>query len=194
MRVTFDQASITRLTNTLKDSAANIGREVATAINATSKQCSIVSARLLKFELKVPIKILKKATRPGIKANPKNLTTTVTLKGGYPIPLKYFLGKVKMVSPGEIERARPRYTKKQRATIGKGFVVNKYKDHVFQRETSKRGPLVRQNGPAPGDAFKQAGIAEITEQVARRELPKQVERRIRFWKLKLAGQLRGNQK
>jgi hypothetical protein len=194
VRVTFDQAAVARLTDLIKDSGANIKREIAIAINGTSKQCSIASARLLKFEIKVPVKILKKAVRPGIKANAKNLSTTVTLGKGHPIPLKYFLGKVKMVSPSEIERARPKYTKKQRATIGKGFVVNKYKDHVFQRATKKRGPLVRQNGPAPGEAFEKAGIAEITEQIARRELPARVEERIRFWKLKLAGQLRGNQK
>ena len=195
MRVTFDQASLNSLTNLLKDSGAKIGREIAIAINETSKQCSLGSSKLLKFELKkVPVKILKKAVRPGIKANAKNLSTTVTLGKGHPIPLKYFLGKVRQATPGAIERARPKYTKKQKATLGNGFIVNKYAQHVFKRATNKRGPLVRQNGPAPGDAFEKAGIAEITEQIARRELPKQVKERIRFWKLKLEDKLRGNQK
>jgi hypothetical protein len=183
LKVTFDQASLTRLTNTLKDSAKSIGREIATAINGTSKKCSILAARELKKEIKVPVKILKKAVKPGIKANPENLTTTVTLGKGHPIPLKYFLGKVNL-----------KLTKRQRTAVGKGFIVNKYKQHVFKRSTNKRGPLVRQDGPAPGDAFERAGIAQITEKTARDELPKQVERRIRFWELKLAGKLRGNQK
>ncbi len=182
LKVTFDQASLTRLTNTLKDSAAKIGREIATAINATSKQCSIKAARLLKAEIKVPVKILKKAVKPGIKANPKSLTTTITLGKGHPIPLKYFLGRV-----------RVKLSKKQRTAVGNGFIVKKYRDHVFKRATNKRGPLIRQDGEAPGEAFERAGIAKVTEQTAREQLPIQVEKRIRFWELKLAGKLRGKQ-
>ena len=183
IKVTFDQASLTKLTNTLKDSAAKIGNEVAIAINATSKQCSIKAARLLKEEIKVPVKILKKAVRPGIKANRKSLTTTITLGKGHPIPIKYFLGKVK-----------EKITKKQKTAIGESFLVRRYREHYYKRAGRKRGPLVRINGPEPGDAFEKAGISEVTLKTARDELPKQVEERIRFWGRKLAGELRGKQK
>jgi hypothetical protein len=183
LKVTFDQASLTRLTNTLKDSAKSIGREISAAINATAKQCSIKAARRLREEIKVPVRILKKAVKPGIKANSKNLTTILTLRGKYPIPLKYFVGKI-----------NPKLTKRQKTSIGTSFIVNKYKAHFFKRATNKRGPLVRQDGPAPADAFEKLGIAKLTEQTARDELPKQVDERIRVWNLRLQGKLRGNQK
>lgn len=181
--IRVDNAKLASLEATLGDAAKSLGREVAIAINGTAKKCSVVSSRALASELKVPSRIRKKAVRPGIKADAKTLSTTLTLAEGHPIPLKYFLGKV-----------NPKLTKRQRTAVGKGFIVNKYKQHVFKRATNKRGPLVRQDGPAPGEAFERAGIAKLTEQTARDELPKQVERRIRFWKLKLAGKLRGNQK
>jgi hypothetical protein len=183
MKVGLDNAKLASLKATLGDAAKRLGREVAIAINGTSKKCSVVSSRALASELKVPSRIRKKAVRPGIKADAKTLSTTLTLAEGHPIPLKYFLGKV-----------NPRLTKRQRTAVGKGFIVNRYKGHVFKRATNKRGPLVRQDGPAPGDAFERAGIAKLTADTARSELPLQVERRIRFWKLKLAGQLRGNQR
>jgi hypothetical protein len=183
INVKVDTARLASLTNVLKEAGKGIGREVAIALNGTSKKCSVIASRALAKELPVPSKIRKKAVRPGIKADAKTLSTTITLAQGHPIPLKYFLGKV-----------NPRLTKRQRAAVGKGFIVGRYKGHVFKRATNKRGPLVRQDGPAPGDAFERAGIAKVTADTARTELPLQVERRIRFWKLKLAGQLRGNQR
>ena len=183
LNVRLDNAKLASLKSTLGDAAKSLGREVAIALNGTSKQCAIKAARLLKGEIKVPVKILKKAVRPGVKADKVTLSTTLTLGQGHPIPLKYFLGKV-----------NPKLTKRQRTAVGKGFIVNKYKQHVFKRATNKRGPLVRQNGPAPGDAFEKAGITKVTVDTAQSELPKQIERRIRFWELKLAGKLRGNQK
>jgi hypothetical protein len=181
--IRVDNAKLNSLAATMREAGRSIGREVAIAINGTAKKCSVVSSRALASELKVPSRIRKKAVRPGVKADAKTLSTTITLAQGHPIPLKYFLGKV-----------NPKLTKKQRTAVGKGFIVTRYKGHVFKRATNKRGPLVRQDGPAPGEAFEKAGIAKVTVDTATTELPKQVERRIRFWELKLAGKLRGNQK
>jgi hypothetical protein len=190
LKVTFDQAAIDRLKATLNQAASNIGREVAIAINETSKKCSTLASRELKKEIDLPAKTLKKAVRPGIRANKKSLETTIVLRKGHPFPLKLFLKKTTTKTGKTIKRNVARNA----ALVGKSFVVKRYRDNIFKRATNKRGPLVLQTGPSPGEAFKQAGIAKVTVETAQSELPKQVERRIRFWKQSLAGQLRGNQK
>ena len=63
LNVTVDQAALNRLQDALKYKASRLNREVATAINATAKKVRIEASRLLKKELNVPSKILKKAIK-----------------------------------------------------------------------------------------------------------------------------------
>jgi hypothetical protein len=190
LKVTFDQAAINRLKLAIVEASSNIGREIAIAINTTSKKCSTKASRELKKEIDLPANVLKKAVKPGIKADKASLETTIILREGFPFPLKLFLKKTTSKT-GKVSKKNEKYNK---AVVGTGFVVKKYKNNIFKRATNKRGPLVLQVGPSPGAAFEKAQIGKITVDTANDELPKQVERRIRFWKQKLENKLRGNQK
>ena len=190
LKVTYDNASLERLKETLRLGAKSIGREIAVAINETSKKCSIKASRELKSELDLPSKVLKKAVKPGIKADSKSLETTIVLKKGHPFPLKLFLKKAS-AKTGKLSKKN---AAANQALVGTSFVVKRYKNNIFRRATNKRGPLVLQVGPSPGEAFEKAGITKVTIETANEQLPKQINRRIEYWTKKMNGGLRGNQK
>jgi len=190
LNVTVDQASLNRLQDALKEKASRLNREVATAINATAKKVRIEASRLLKKELNVPSKILKKAIKTKSKATAQNTQAIVGLWGGYPIPLKYF--KPTQLKRGVTYKIDPKL--KGKSVLRDAFIVKLYGGKVYRRKGKTRAPIEQVYGPSPGTVFDKAGIAAAAEKVARDELPKQIERRIRFLELKSSGGLRGNQK
>jgi hypothetical protein len=186
--------SLNRLKDSLNGTASSLPREVATAINATSKKVRTEAARELKKELNVPVKVLKKAIKGKSKASAKDLRAVVGLIKGHPIPLRYF--KPRKTKRGVTAKLNPKIKGKAGKTVyPHAFIVAAYSGKVYQRAGKERGPLTGQQlfGPSPGDAFEQAGIAAMAEKLARDELPKQIERRIRFLLLKQSGGLRGRQ-
>jgi hypothetical protein len=190
INVSVDNASLKRLQDALKDKSRRLPREVATAINATAKKVRIEASRLLKKELNVPSKILKKAIKTKSKATAENTQAVVGLWEGYPIPLKYF--KPTQLKRGVTYKIDPKL--KGKSVLRDAFIVKSYGGKVYRRKSKARGPIEQVYGPSPGTVFGKAGIAAAAEKVAREELPKQIERRIRFLELKSSGGLRGNQK
>lgn len=190
INVGVDAGSIERLRAALGSMEKGLPREVATAINATAKKVRTEAARLLKRELNVPVKVLKKAIHNRRKATKDKTQAVVGLLKGYPIPLRYF--KPKQTNQGVTYKIDPKL--KAKSSIRDAFIVNSYNGNVYRRKGKQRGPLEQQVGPSPGVAFEQAGIAQAARKTAADELPKQMERRIRFILLKNAGGLRGNQK
>jgi len=205
--VGIDPKQIEALKDSLNDKANRLPREIATAINKTAKDVRIAVARELRKELPAKIKIatLKKVIRAKSNATKDQTYAIIRLAKGHPFPMKYF-------SPKEVKGKKG--TKKRAATSGgvnvrfgrtKGkegktffphaFVINRWGGNVFERitrgEGSKRGPLKQLFGPAPGDLFN-AGITHLAWKVARKQLPLQMEKRIRFLMLQTSGGLRGN--
>lgn len=162
-------------------------REVATALNATAKKVRIVAARALKKELNCPVKVLKKAIRNKSKANHETLTAVVGLFRGYPIPLKYF--KPTQLKRGVTYKTNPKL--KGKSVLRDAFIAKQYGGRVYRRRGKARGPLQQVYGPSPGDAFEQAGIEQLATKTAQEELPKEMDRRIRFLLLKAAGTIKG---
>ncbi len=192
--VGFDKESLKRLEQSLNGLASQLPREVATAINATAKKTRTEAARELKKELNVPVKVLKKAIKGKSKASAKDLQAVVGLIKGYPIPLRYF--KPSKTKAGITAKINPKIKGKAGRTVyPHAFAVKKYEGRIYQRAGKPRGPLKGQQvyGPSPGNAFEAAGIGPLAAKVAAAELPKQLERRIRFLLLKQSGGLRGNQ-
>ena len=190
IKVSTDQASLKQLQAALKEKASRLPRELATAINATAKKVRIEASRLLKKELNVPSKILKKTIKTKSKATAKDTRAIVGLWGGYPIPLKYF--KPTQLKRGVTYKIDPKL--KGKSVLRDAFIVKSFGGRVYRRKGKTRGPIEQVYGPSPGTVFEKAGIAAAAEKVAREELPKQVARRIRFLELKSTGQLRGKQK
>lgn len=192
MEIRVDERSVARVKELMSNLGKDFRKEIHTAINQTAKQVRIQASRALRKELNVPSKILKKAIKSRREASVDSLRATILLLYGYPIPLKYFGAKRVNTRRGGVSyKLDPKY--KNRVVDRELFIVDRYKGHVFKRSGKGRGPLIRMNGPAPGTAYEKAGIAALAERVAREELPKQIQRRIRFLILKSQGKLRGRQ-
>jgi hypothetical protein len=74
------------------------------------------------------------------------------------------------------------------------FIVTAFGSRVYRRKGKARGPIEQVYGPSPGTVFEKAGVIKAAEKIAREELPKQIDERIRVWNLRLEGKLRGKQK
>jgi len=186
--VTISQASVEAVKKALGDLSHRYPREIATAINATAKQVRIQASRKLKTGMNLPSKLLKKAIYSK-SANPESLRAVIGLYRGHPFPLKYF--KAKQIKRGVTYKINP--TLKGKSVLRDAFIVRQYGGNVYLRSGTARGPLIKQHGPAPGEAFERLGIAALAVAVATEELPKQINRRIRFLNLKASGGLRGKQ-
>lgn len=200
MKIAIDQAAVNRVIKALGDNGKNYPREIATAINATAKKVRFEASKILKQELMVPSKILKKVIKQKSKATSDGLKATIGLWEGYPIPLKYFGAKSivkkrkgKKFYYGVTYKINPKHG--VRSVLRDAFIVKQYGGNVFLRqEGEKRYPLRRQNGPAPGDVYATTDLVSKVVKIARETLPKEIEDRIRFLNLKATGQLRGKQK
>lgn len=190
MEIRIDEKAVQQLKELFGNLGKDMRKEVHIAINQTAKKVRIQAARALQDEIKAPSRILKKAIKSRKEANVDSLRATILLLHGYPIPLKYF-GAKQTKKNGVQFRVDAR--SKVKHSSRKMFILSKYKNHVFIRKGRQRGPLERVNGPAPGDAYESAGIPALAKRVAQEELPKQIQRRVRFLILKSQGKLRGNQ-
>ena len=76
---------------------------------------------------------------------------------------------------------------KGRTTVSDAFIVTKYGNNVYRRRTKARVPLIKVVGPKPGDYFEAIGLAAKSVAIAKEELPKQINRRIREILLAQAG-------
>jgi hypothetical protein len=189
---TIDPKQIKALKDSLQSKASRLSREIATAINATAKDVRIEVARAIRPEInsKVKIATIKKVIRSKSKATKDQLIAIVQLNKGYPFPMRFF-------SPRQNKKGVNVKFGRVKGKDGKtffagAFVANQWGGNVYKRVGKQRTPLIQLKGPSPGDFFEQAGIHQLAYKVARRQLPLQMERRIRFLMLQSSGGLRGN--
>lgn len=179
------------------DLSRRLNREVATALNAVSRKAAFEGSKLLAPVLPVkPVKILKKVIKQKIRATPDSLSATLSFWAGFPFPVKYLGAKAKKAASKRSSKVGG-YVVHNTLNGGKfythnAFIAERFGNNAYQHIAGSRR-LRKIYGPSPGEAYKQTNyIAKVTE-VIRQELPKQMERRIRFILLKQAGGLRGKQ-
>lgn len=191
--VGIDKRQIAKLEAELKGKAKRLPVEIKIAINAVAKQVSIQTSRDVGKVMPLKSKTLKRVIRQKSKATNDRLGATIRLGGGYPIPLRLF--GAKRTKKGVVVRMDRRVKGKAgRKVLPSAFIVDRYRGNVFERKTTARGPIEVQKGPAPSDYYEELGTVAKTVELVNTELPKQIERRIRFLRLKAEGGLRGNQR
>ena len=191
MQVTIDKSSIAGIRKVLNDLGANINKELAVAVNKTTRQVSTAAARKLKAVIPVPVKVLKKVISAREKATARDPRTTVSMYGGRPIPLKYFGAKPKKKGGVSYRKTGP---DKGRGHLPHAFIPKQmYRGNVYQRQGKPRGPLVQMKGPSPGE-FMDQGIWDAAYNAATKNLPLQIQARISYLTKKAKNQLRGKQK
>ncbi len=187
---TFDKSAMQGVSKVLEDLGANIKVQMSAAVSKTAAKVRIATARRLKRELAVPVRILKKVVVKG-KTDKETMTAFVYLNRGYPIPLKHFGAKEYRKGKGGVTyRISPGGA---RSIMRDAFMPPQYGGNVYRRKGADRGPLVKQVGPAPGDLFEKAGVVQLALDTANEELPKQIQERVRFLTLKAQGKLKGKQ-
>lgn len=188
--ISISQSSVDALKEALGSMSRQMPRHLATAINRTAKTVRVQAAKELGKEMNIKghgikkAQVLKKVIRQKSKASPDTLSATIGLFPGYPFPLKYFDAKPYVKKTKGKKRYvgityKPDRAMKGRITVTDAFIVERYGNNVYRRSGATRGPLVRVVGPKPGDYFEQLGLVEKSVAIARRELPKQINRRIR---------------
>jgi hypothetical protein len=192
MKIEVDVLSMQAVKKVLSDLGENISKQMSIAVNKTTVQARTAAARKMKESIPVPVKVLKKTISKWPNATDKRPSSGLFLFGGYPFPLKYFKPKQRAggvsYQPGNADKShgyRPH-----------SFLVKKYDGRVFMRKVrgkgSKRSPIEQQFGMSPASAIP--AVAKAATEVAKNNLPKQINERIRFLTLKAKGQLKGKQK
>lgn len=191
-----DEGSSNRLIALLNGVPKLINRELKTAVNASAKITRASMNKTVRKSLQVNIKAVNKVLKIESVATEASLSSTVGIKKEGRIPLKEFGAKQnqKGVSYKISKEAG-------RKTVAGAFqgpspkrIKISWRGNVFKRVGKARLPIVKLYGPSIWGAFVIGNHVAPTQIEATQELGKQVERRIRFLELKLAGKLRGNQK
>lgn len=186
--VGIDPRQLKEMTDALGEMSRRLPRHMATAINKTSNKVRSEAAKILVTELNAPQKILKKAIRIKSKANQSETRAKIGFWEGYPIPLKYFKAK---------QTKRDGLTYKtmkganRRSVIRDAFLVpGHFGGNVVRRVGNDRGPLIVVYGPSPGSVYESTGVVKKSLMIARKELPKQMQRRIREIGLSRSGAIK----
>jgi hypothetical protein len=181
IRIGIKRSQLKALEEALGEKSKSLSKNIYIAINKTAKKVASMTAKDLATELPLKQKSLKKIIRQRGKASKTRLSATIGVGGGYNIPLKFF---------------KPRYSKKNqqvtvqmeksgsRKPVIDGFMVAQYGKSVFRRVGKNRLPIVEVYGPKPGDYYKKLGTQRKVKKLAKTELKKQIQERIRFNVLK----------
>ena len=190
MKVQLDTKAVEQVKKAIRQIGFDANKQIKIGIGKAAGKVKIAAARQVRTALKVKVSILKKAIR--IKRPPSDdiLSQIIILGYGYPIPLKYF--GAQQTEKGVTYKIDPRFRNK--STLQDAFILDRYKGHVFRRSGKNRGPLIRMNGPAPGDVYEKAGVVDVALKKANEELPKQIRERLRYLIVKAQGKLKGRQK
>jgi len=177
----------------------DMGTAVAIGVNSTSKKARKDMRKNLALQLpvKMPAKAFNGAIRPKAIASKSRLQATLALEKGRAISLRHFKPSQTKKDGTSVRMNNAVKGKAGRTRLPNAFVVRRLGNTVFERahrgKGTKRLPIVQQFGPNFGELMEAAGTKELTVALIRKELPKRIERRIRFLLLKQSGGLRGNQ-
>jgi hypothetical protein len=181
-----------RLAKLLQGNSKRLRREMAVAVNATSKKTVAIWAKEVSKEvataqknIKATIKVSKKASA----GESKSPTAVVTQKKTGRIPLRDFgarqnkggtsykisKGGKRGFVAGAFQGPKP------------GVMKASWRGRVFKRVGAGRLPIIQLFGPSPWGVSIKNDLKKPTVKATRIELIKQIERRIRFLKLKQSG-------
>jgi hypothetical protein len=168
---------------------------VAIGVNSTAKKARNESAKAIKKEMgpKVPLKVVRSAVRAKAVASKSHLAAIVALQSGYPISLRYFNPRQSKKRGVSVQLNRKVKGNAGRTSLPSAFIAKRLGGKVFERAGKSRLPIKEQFGPSPGQFSEAAGVKDMAVTLIRKELPKRIQRRIRFLLLKQSGGLRGNQ-
>jgi hypothetical protein len=181
-----------RLAKLLQGNAKRLRREMAIAVNATSKKTVAIWAKEVSKEvataqknIKATIKVRKKASA----GESKSPTAVVTQKKTGRIPLRDFGARQnKKGTTYKISKGGKRgFVAGAFQGPKPGVMKASWRGRVFKRVGAGRLPIIQLFGPSPWGVSIKNNLKKPTVKATKIELIKQIERRIRFLKLKQSG-------
>ena len=188
--IAISAKGLSGLTNAVNSIAKDLKKNLAVAINETSKTGKAGIAKKIAAELAVAQKTIKEQIK-NTRASATMLRSNLQLRKSNRISLRYFgakqnkagvsfrISKTKgrKIIQGAFQGPRP------------GAVNVRWRGNVFKRAGKARLPIVKLQGPSPWGVFAVNRMTKKQEEELRIELEKRVERRIRFLTLKAQGKI-----
>lgn len=186
--IKIDKRQIEKLQKVMNASPAKLTREVTIAINETQKKTLREVVKPVASELAIAQKIIKTAIK-GQRSKKKELRASVTVTKTERISLREFrpkqnkkgvaykISKTKgrRMMPGAFQGPKP------------GAIKVSWRGNVFKREGKSRLPIHKKSGPSVWGVYVKSNKDRGIRKGAQKELSRQIQRRIRFQKLKQSG-------
>jgi len=183
------EAKILELRKLLDGNAKKLKREIAIAVNKTSKKTQSAIAKDIGKEIataqkniKKTIGIRKKATKTDpVAVVVQSKTRRLSLREfgarqtGKGVSYKVSKTAGRKVIPGAFQGPRP------------GVIKTSWRGHAFKRAGKTRLPIIKLMGPSPWGVFVKKKLKKPVQIDAKEELRKQIIERIRFLKVKKSG-------
>jgi len=173
---------VARLQRAIEGSNKRLSREINTAINATSRKTISTAAKGIGEELAATQKVIKQSLRVRKKSTPDTLSAVVRLNNTSRIPLKN-LG-ARQNKKGVTYKVSK---KRKRGFVKSAFVAPSIGNHAMKRRGKSRTPIIKLFGASPWGVYEKQKLDRPVRKATRKELRKQIQRRIRFIELKKSG-------
>jgi hypothetical protein len=186
--IKIDKRQVEKLQKVMNASPAKLTREVTIAINETQKKTLREVVKPIAGELAVAQKVIKTSIK-GKRSKQKELRASVTVVKTARISLREF--KPKQNKKGvayKISKTRGRkFIPSGFQGPKPGVIKVSWRGNVFKREGKSRLPIHKKSGPSVWGVYVKSNKDRSIRKEAQRELSKQIQRRIRFQKLKQSG-------
>lgn len=198
IKLTFDDAAANELTKLMKGVEKDVRKQLKTAVNKAGRSMESQMARMVRQEINVASKAVKRVITRPLLATETQLSTEIVVAKGKRLSLKEF--GARQTKAGVSYRISKKGGKK---TIKGGFIVESLGGHVYVRDGDKvemsrgrykgrkRQKIFKRFGPSLWGYFANRKVMLDVQKKADAELEKQVKERIRFLTLKAEGKLKG---
>lgn len=180
-----------RLAKLLGGNAKKLRREIAVAVNATSKKTVSIWAKEVSKEIATAQKNIKatiKVSRKAAATESKSPTAVVTQRKTGRIPLRDFGAKQnKKGVTYRISKGKRGFAAGAFQGPKPGVMKASWRGRVFKRVGEGRLPIIQLFGPSPWGVSIENNLTNPVGKATKVELLKQIERRTRFIKLKQSG-------
>lgn len=189
--VTIDPRQIAAMKAVIENTGRKLRKELSIACNQTANKSRSIIAREIGKELATAQKNIRTVIRLSKKASPTDATSTVEVRKESRISLKEF--GARQTKKGVSYKVSK--TKGRKTVLGAfqgpkpGMINVRTKGNVFKRVGKSRLPIVKLMGPSAWGVFVVGKKQGPSTQEIEAELKKNIDRRIRFIKLKASGEI-----
>jgi hypothetical protein len=187
--IEIDKGQIAKLTKAVSRAKKSLPKEIAAAINSTSKKTRLGIGREIRKTVAIPKAETEKTISIVAKASADSLKAVVTLKKTKRLGLRHFGGRqdkrgvsYKISKTGGRKRVDGAFQGPR-----PGVMKMSWRGNAFKRVGKSRLPIVQIKGVSPFGAHVKNDLSGPQVKEIKAELEKQIERRIKLNVLRAEG-------